>query len=131
MLAINVKFSCLFSLFLVLTLLIASLQVDRREGNGDKHVVQVEGQHVAKYVLDSSVASLVLDGELWGRCPSSLVGHKKDMQAALFGSDERIKLSELAQTTNYIPRAINAYSWAKGVVERADTDVLFILDRRS
>ena len=77
-----------------------------------------EERHVANYVLDSSMASLILDGELWGRCPSSLVGHKTELQAALFGS-EHCKLSELPQTTSYLPRATNAYSWAKGVVEQA------------
>lgn len=94
--------------------LMASLLVDRQE---DKHV--------ANYILDSSMASLIMDGELWGRCPSSLVGHKMDLQAALFGSEYR-KLSELPQTTSYVPRATNAYSWAKGVVEQSNTDVLYI-----
>jgi hypothetical protein len=47
--------------------------------------------------------------------------------AALFGSDDHFKLLELPQTTSYIPRATNAYCWAKGVVEQADTDVLFII----
>lgn len=96
----------------------ASLHVDHQEGHSDKHV--------ANYVLDSSMASLILDGELWGRCPSSLVGHKVELQAALFGNEGR-KLSELPQATGYLPRATNAYSWAKGVVEQAaDMDVLFI-----
>ena len=72
----------------------ASLQVDHQEGHSDKHV--------ANYVLDSSMASLIMDGELWDRCPSSLVGHKVELQAALFGS-ESCKLSELPQTTSYLP----------------------------
>ena len=95
----------------------ASLQVDRQEGHCDEHVV--------KYMLDSSMASLVMDGELWSRCPSSLVGHKVDLQAALFRGDH-VQLLELPQATSYLPRATNAYSWAKGVVEQVDTDVLFI-----
>ena len=87
---------CVFALLLTLISpsLMASLQVDRQEGHSDKHV--------AKYVIDSSMASLIMDGELWGRCPSSLVGHKVELQAALFGSESR-KLSELPQTTSYLP----------------------------
>ena len=85
-------FALLFAL--ISPSLMASLQVDRQEGHSDKHV--------AKYVLDSSMASLIMDRELWGRCPSSLVGHEVELQAALFGS-ESCKLSELPQTISYLP----------------------------
>ena len=41
-----------------------------------------------KYLLDTSVASLILDGELWTRVPSTLVNHKADMQTELFHGRE-------------------------------------------
>lgn len=68
-----------------------------------------------KYVLDSSVVNLVLDGEMWDRCPSSLVAYKVELQAALFGGEagEKMKLKDLVQHTQYLPRAISAYRWAR------------------
>ena len=80
-------FALLFAL--ISPSLMASLQVDYQEGHSDKYVT--------KYVLNSSMASLIMDGELWGRCPSSLVGQKVELQVALFGSESH-KLSELPQT---------------------------------
>jgi hypothetical protein len=67
-----------------------------------------------KYVLDSSVANLILDGEMWDRCPSSLVAYKVELQAALFGGEggERRKLKDIVEHTQYLPRAISAYRWA-------------------
>ena len=58
---------------------------------------QKESQYVAKYVLDTSIAGLILDGELWNCCLSTVVGHKVELQAALSGEahgDHR-KLSDL------------------------------------
>ena len=80
-----------------------------------------------KYVLDSCVAGLILDGELWDHCLSSLVSYRVDLQAALFGGDERRKLSDLPSLTNYLPCAVSAYNWAKEAVEQAaGTEMLFI-----
>ena len=70
-------------------------------------LVDCQDKLVANYILDSSMASLIVDGELWGRYLSSLVRHKMDLQAALFGG-EHCKLSELPQTTSYVLRATNA-----------------------
>ena len=67
---------------------------------------------------------MILDGELWDRWPSSLVSYRVDLQAALFGGDERRKLSVLPSLTNYLPRV---YNWAKEAVKQAaGTDMLFI-----
>ena len=66
-----------------------------------------------KYILDSCIARLILDGELRDHCPSSLVSYRLDLQAALFGGDECRKLSDLPTLTNYLHRAVSVYNWAK------------------
>ena len=71
-----------------------------------------------KYILDSSMVNMVLDRELWERCPSALVPHKLELQAALFcinqgQSGEYKPISTIVPHCHYLPKAINAYSWAK------------------
>ena len=58
---------------------------------------------IVKYVLNSSVTSLIMDDELWSHSPSSLIGYKVELQAALFREDEYHKVSELHPNTNYLP----------------------------
>ena len=36
-----------------------------------------------QYLLDSSVATLILDGELWDREPYKLLGHRKELRLQL------------------------------------------------
>ena len=57
-----------------------------------------------KYLLDTSVASLILDGELWTRFPSTLVNHKKDMQAELFHGREPRTLEGLPAKVKSLKR---------------------------
>ena len=84
---------------------------------------------VNKYVLDSSVANLVLDGELWERCPCALVPYKIELQAALFcveGGREQRKIGDIVPHTQHLPRAISAYKWARGLQKAGNTNALFI-----
>ena len=84
---------------------------------------------VNKYVLDSSVANLVLDGELWERCPCALVPYKVELQAALFcveGGGEQRKIGDIVPHTQHLPRAISAYKWARGLQQAGNTNALFI-----
>lgn len=70
------------------------------------------------YVLDTSVASLILDGCLWEWYPNVLVGYKSDLQAALFHQEEgapRCALKDLPGHSLYLKRAINAYEWSKKI----------------
>ena len=84
---------------------------------------------VNKYVLDSSVANLILDGELWERCPCALVPYKVELQAALFcveGGGEQRKIGDIVPHTQHLPRAISAYKWARGLQQAGNTNALFI-----
>ena len=63
-----------------------------------------------KYLLDTSVASLILDGELRTRFPSTLVNHKIDMQAELFHGREPRTLDGKGKS---LSRSINAWKWAE------------------
>ena len=65
-----------------------------------------------KYLLDTSVASLILDGELWTRYPSALVNHKADVQAELFHGREPRTLDGLPAKVS-LSRSINAWKWAE------------------
>ena len=55
------------------------------------------------YILDSSVASLILDGELWFREPGVLVEFK-ELQAILFHSKSKTTLEDLEQHSSYMHR---------------------------
>ena len=66
-----------------------------------------------KYLLDTSVASLILDGELWTRYPSALVNHKADVQAKLFHGRKPRTLDGLPAKVKSLSRSINAWKWAE------------------
>ena len=76
------------------------------------------------YVLDTSVASLILDGELWTREPGVLVGYKKDLQTSLFHTEKKKTLTDLQQESMYLQRAVNAHAWAKSVIGTGRTKLL-------
>ena len=72
------------------------------------------------YVMDTSVASLILDGELWSREPGLLVRYHKDLEASLLHPDSKMVLRDLEQT-HTVKRSVSAWKWAQDVVENQGT----------
>ena len=66
---------------------------------------------INKYVLDSSVANLVLDGKLWERC---LLPYEVELRAGLFcvEGEEQWKIGDIVPHIQQ-PRAISTYWWAR------------------
>ena len=80
-----------------------------------------------QFVLDTSVASLILDGDLWERYPSVLLGYKADLQAALFHQEEESKrrmLKDLPTYSPYLQRAISAHNWSKKILSDGSPKLL-------
>ena len=62
------------------------------------------------FLLDTSVASLILNGELWERSPATLMGSKPDIYAAWRLGDE--DLSETPRHHLELDKSIKAFAWA-------------------
>ena len=69
------------------------------------------------YILDTSVAKLILDGELWSREPGLLVRYHTDLQATLLHPDSKMTFRGLEGTSFTVQRAINAWKWAQNVIQ--------------
>ena len=61
------------------------------------------------YVLDSTVATLVLDEELWEREPYTLVGHHEDLLLPL----EIMLLRELEEKSGMLRRSLAAFQFMR------------------
>ena len=61
------------------------------------------------YVLDSTVAALVLDGELWEREPYLLVSHHEDLLLQL----EKMSLLELELKSPMLKQSLAVFDFAK------------------
>ena len=72
------------------------------------------------YVLDTSVASLILDGELWSREPGLVVRYHTDLQATLLRPDLKMVLSDLEQT-HTVKRSMSAWKWAQDMIKNQET----------
>lgn len=59
------------------------------------------------YLLDSSVATLILDGELWVREPYTLLGHRKELWLQL--EQTKISLDQLEVRSTTLKRSLAAY----------------------
>ena len=62
------------------------------------------------FLLDTSVASLILNGELWERSPATLMGSKPDIYAAWRLGDE--DLSETPRHHLELDKSTKAFAWA-------------------
>ena len=63
------------------------------------------------YLLDTSVSSYILNGELWQRQPAMLMAHRQDVYAAWRLADE-----SLADTINHheeLQKSVTAYAWVQ------------------
>ena len=70
-----------------------------------------------RYVLDSNVATLILDGELWERSSASLIYYRPSYYGdALRKADYRPM--EAFHHSLQLRRSVKAYEWAKSRVER-------------
>jgi hypothetical protein len=63
------------------------------------------------YLLDSSVATLILDGELWGREPYTLLGHRKELRLQL--EQTRVSLQELENKSATLRRSLAAFRFVQ------------------
>ena len=63
------------------------------------------------YLLDSSVATLILDGELWEREPYTLMGHRKELRLQI--EQTKISLRELEKKSGTLRRSLAAYRFMK------------------
>ena len=98
--------SFLLSVRLVFTLQFGSYSVD-----------------MSYYILDTSVASLILDGELWERDPHCLMGHRKEL--LFLKSDKQCEDTQQLPTHSLVlRRSLNGYKWVK---ERLSKDQLPLL----
>ena len=63
------------------------------------------------YLLDSSVATLILERELWDREPYTLLGHRKELRLQL----ERTKMSlrELEEKSGTLRRSLAAFHFMR------------------
>ena len=62
------------------------------------------------FLLDTSVASLILNGELWERSPATLMGSKPDIYAAWRLGDE--DLSKTPRHHLELEKSTKAFAWA-------------------
>ena len=69
------------------------------------------------YILDTSVATLMLDGELWSREPGRLVCYHTDLQATLLHQDSKMTLSDLERTSSTVQWAIHAWKWTQSLIQ--------------
>ncbi|MCG8623778.1 MAG: hypothetical protein MJE68_17520 [Proteobacteria bacterium] len=63
------------------------------------------------YLLDSSVATLILDGELGQREPYTLLGHRKELRLQL--EQTKMSLQQLETTSGTLKRSLAAYRFMK------------------
>ena len=63
------------------------------------------------YMLDSSVATLILDGELWYREPYTLLGHRKELRLQL--EHTNMSLRELEEKSGTLRRSLAAFHFMK------------------
>ena len=70
------------------------------------------------YILDTSVAGLILDGELWSREPERVVPYHKDLDAALAHTRSNMRLSDLTYSSSTVKRALDAWKWAEAIKQK-------------
>lgn len=63
------------------------------------------------YLLDSSVATLILDGELWDRVPYTLLGHRKELRLQL--EQTKVSLQQLETKSITLQRSIAAFRFVQ------------------
>ncbi len=69
------------------------------------------------YILDTSVAGLMLDGELWSREPGLLVRYHKDLQTTLLHPDSKVTLSDLEGSSSTVQRSVHAWKWTQSIIQ--------------
>ena len=65
----------------------------------------------SNFFLDTNVASLILDGELWNRSPSTLMGHRKELVPAWEMAQHH--LQSVPKFNLELARSVSAFSWAQ------------------
>lgn len=65
------------------------------------------------YLLDSSVATLILDGELWNREPYTLLGHRKELRLQLELTVHKMSLCDLEVRSGTLRRSVAAFNFIK------------------
>ena len=64
-----------------------------------------------RYFLDTNVASFILDGELWERSPSTLMGARPELVAVWRLAQKRIE--DVPVHNEELSRSVSAYTWVK------------------
>ena len=67
-----------------------------------------------RYLLDTNVATLILDGELWKRSPSTMMRYRPEFKAAL---QEATNYEDAPKHNSVLSRSVQAYKWAKKQTE--------------
>ena len=63
------------------------------------------------YLLDTNVASYILNGELWQRQPAMLMAHRRDVYAAWRLADE--SLADTIKHHEELHKSVTAYAWVQ------------------
>ena len=61
------------------------------------------------YMLDTNIATLILDGELWNRSPSTMMSYRPEFFAAV---QEATNYQDAYKYNSVLSRSIQAYKWA-------------------
>ena len=69
------------------------------------------GPNSPQYILDSSVATLILDGELWERSPFTLFGYRKELRLQVEKMD--VSLVDLENHSLTLRRSLSGYRFVK------------------
>jgi hypothetical protein len=76
------------------------------------------------YILDTSVAGLILDGELWSREPGRVIPYHKDLGAALAHTGPNMSFSDLTRSSSIVKRSLDAWKWAETVNQKDERLVI-------
>lgn len=87
-----------------------SSQVDRRYPCFFFRGTSMDRSMTESFLIDTCVASLILNGELWERSPATLMGSRPDIYAAWRLGDE--DLSKTPRHHLELEKSTKAYAWA-------------------
>ena len=69
------------------------------------------GNSKDQYLLDSSIGTLILDGELWDREPYTLLGHRKELRLQI--EQTKVSLQELETKSMTLQWSLAAFRFVQ------------------